>query len=137
MPISAGDRAEQTFHVGEGTIEAFAAASGDRNPVHFDEAYAAATPFGGRIAHGMLTAAFVSAVLGNVLPGAGTIYLGQTLAFRAPVRIGDDVRVEVEVLEADAERRRARLATAAYVGDVLVLEGEARVMPPAAAFAPA
>jgi 3-hydroxybutyryl-CoA dehydratase len=78
----------------------------------------------------MLTASFVSAVLGNTLPGPGTIYLSQSLKFRAPVRIGDTVRVEVEVLEYDAQRRGTRLATRAYVGDTLVLDGEAKAIAP-------
>ncbi len=98
--------------------------------MHFDEAYASQTPFHGRIAHGMLTAAFVSAVLGNRLPGPGTIYLSQTLKFRAPVRIGDVVRVEVEVLDYDTERRGTVLSTRAFVGQTLVLDGEAKTIAP-------
>jgi 3-hydroxybutyryl-CoA dehydratase len=130
MPLSVGQTATREFPVSEQTIELFGAASGDRNPVHFDEAYANATPFGGRIAHGMLTAAFVSAVLGTDLPGAGTIYLSQSLRFRAPVRIGDVVRVEVEVTDFDASRGGTRLATRAFVGETLVLDGEAKVIAP-------
>ena len=79
----------------------------------------------------MLTASFVSAVLANTLPGPGTIYLSQTLKFRAPVRIGDDVRVEVEVIDYDEARRGTRLATRAYVGETLVLDGEAKTIAPA------
>jgi len=132
VSIAVGDRFERVFHVSDETLEHFGTASGDRNPMHFDEAYAAATPFGGRIAHGMLTASFVSAVIGNDLPGPGTIYLGQTLAFRRPVRPGDDVRVVVEVTAHEEVRRRVTLDTRAYVGETLVLEGEARVMAPEA-----
>ena len=104
--IHLGASHAQTFHVGERTVSLFGDASEDRNPLHFDEGYAAGTPFGGRIAHGMLTAAFISAVLGNDLPGHGTVYLGQSLRFRAPVRIGDDVRVVVTVAELAGQRPR-------------------------------
>jgi 3-hydroxybutyryl-CoA dehydratase len=131
MCISIGDRCERVFHVSDETIEHFGAASEDRNPVHFDDDYAAGTMFKGRIAHGILTASFISAVIGMELPGPGSIYLGQTLKFRAPVRPGDDVRVVVEVTDYDETRRGAALDTRAYVGDTLVLEGEARVIAPA------
>jgi 3-hydroxybutyryl-CoA dehydratase len=127
-----GRRAERTFHVDDAAIEAFAGLSGDRNPVHLDDAYAATTPFGGRVAHGMLTAAFFSALLAGELPGPGTIYLGQKLRFTAPVRPGDDVRCEVAVTAWDAARRRATLATRAWVGETLVVDGEATVLVPAA-----
>ncbi len=129
MSVRAGDRAEREFHVSEQTLEDFAAACGDRNPLHFDEEFAAATRFGGRIAHGMLTAGFISAVIGNDLPGAGTVYLSQDLRFRAPVRVGDDVRCEVTVAEVDA-RGRASLETRAWVGETLVVDGTARVLLP-------
>jgi 3-hydroxybutyryl-CoA dehydratase len=79
----------------------------------------------------MVTAAFISAIIGNELPGHGSVYLGQTLKFRAPVRPGDTVRVEVEVLDYDQDRRGARLSTRAYVGDTLVVDGEAKVIAPA------
>jgi 3-hydroxybutyryl-CoA dehydratase len=129
VSVQAGDTAERTFHVSEETIEAFAQACGDRNPLHFDEAFAAETRFGGRIAHGMLTAGFISALIGNDLPGPGSVYLGQDLRFRAPVRPGDDVRCEVRVAEVDA-RGRATLETRAWVGDTLVVDGTARVLLP-------
>ena len=130
-PLRVGSRAERTVHVSDATIEAFAAVSGDRNPVHLDDAYAATTPFRGRVAHGMLTAAFFSGLLANDLPGPGTIYLGQTLRFTAPVRPGDDVRCEVEVTAWDDARRRATLATRAWVGEMQVVDGEASVLVPA------
>jgi 3-hydroxybutyryl-CoA dehydratase len=130
--LAVGSRAERTFHVDDARIEAFADVSDDRNPVHLDDAYAAGTRFGGRIAHGMLTAAFVSGLLANELPGPGTIYLEQTLRFTAPVRPGDDVRCEVVVTALDAARGRATLATRAYVGDTPVVDGEARVLVPRA-----
>ena len=131
MAIAVGQRAVQEFGVDDRTIELFGDASTDRNPLHFDDEFGRATPFGGRIAHGMITAAFISAVIGNSLPGHGSIYLSQTLRFRAPVRPGDVVRVEVEVLDYDADRRGARLSTRAFVGDTLVVDGEAKVIAPA------
>jgi 3-hydroxybutyryl-CoA dehydratase len=131
MAIAVGQRAVQEFAVDDRTIELFGEASTDRNPLHFDEEFGRATPFGGRIAHGMITAAFISAVIGNSLPGHGSIYLSQTLKFRAPVRPGDVVRVEVEVLDYDADRRGTRLSTRAFVGDTLVVDGEAKVIAPA------
>jgi 3-hydroxybutyryl-CoA dehydratase len=131
MAIAVGQRAVQEFPVDDRTIELFGDASTDRNPLHFDEEFGRATPFGGRIAHGMITAAFISAVIGNTLPGHGSIYLSQALKFRAPVRPGDIVRVEVEVLDYDASRRGARLSTRAFVGDTLVVDGEAKVIAPA------
>lgn len=130
--LEVGSRAERTFHVDDARIEAFSDVSGDRNPVHLDDAYAAGTRFGGRVAHGMLTAAFFSGLLANDLPGPGTIYLGQTLRFTAPVRPGDDVRCEIEVTALDAARGRATLATRAYVGETLVADGEAKVLVPRA-----
>jgi 3-hydroxybutyryl-CoA dehydratase len=129
VTVAVGDRAERAFEVTDATIAAFAEASGDHNPLHLDEAFAATTRFGGRIAHGMLTAGYLSAVIGNDLPGPGTVYLGQELRFRAPVRPGDSVRCEVEVEAIDA-RNRATLATRAWVGDTLVLDGTARVLLP-------
>ena len=130
-PLTIGSRAERIVHVSDATIEAFAAVSGDHNPVHLDDAYAAATPFRGRVAHGMLTAAFFSALLADDLPGPGVIYLGQKLRFTAPVRPGDDVRCEVEVTAWDEDRRRATLATRAWVGETQVVDGEASVLVPA------
>ena len=131
MAIAVGERGVQEFTVDDRTIELFGDASTDRNPLHFDDEFGRATPFGGRIAHGMITAAFISAVIGNSLPGHGSIYHSQTLKFRAPVRPGDVVRVEVEVLDYDAGRRGARLSTRAFVGDTLVVDGEAKVIAPA------
>lgn len=128
--IAVGDAFERTFHVDDERIRAFGAASGDLNPLHFDDAYAAETPFGGRIAHGLLTASFVSAVLGMDFPGPGTVYLGQTLRFRAPVRPGAVVRVVVEATAVDPERRRATLRTRCLVEGATVLDGEATVVLP-------
>jgi 3-hydroxybutyryl-CoA dehydratase len=115
-------------------IELFAEVSTDRNPVHLDDDYARDTIFEGRIAHGMLTAGLISAVIGEQLPGHGTVYLGQTLKFMAPVRPGDMVEAQVEVTEIDYGRRRVTLATRALVGETVVLKGEAVVLAPSAKF---
>lgn len=117
----------------EADIEMFAAVSTDTNPVHMSEEAAAATPFHHRIAHGMLSAGLISAVLGNRLPGPGTIYMSQSLCFRAPVRIGDTVTATAEVTALDAARKRATLKTTCTVGDKVVIEGEALVLPPSRA----
>lgn len=95
--ISIGQTASYSKLIAEKDIQLFAAISGDVNPVHLDEAFAANTPFKGRIAHGMLTGAVISAAIAIELPGPGTIYLGQTLRFRLPVKIGDTVTVQLEV----------------------------------------
>jgi 3-hydroxybutyryl-CoA dehydratase len=113
-------------------VVGFAEISGDRNPIHLSEHFAAKTPFGGRIAHGLYTASLISAVIGTRLPGPGAIYMSQTLNFRAPVKIGDIVRAEVEVVELIEKGNRARLACRCLVGETLVLEGEALVKVPAA-----
>ncbi|MEK0084222.1 MaoC family dehydratase [Benzoatithermus flavus] len=108
----------------------FAGVSGDTNPVHLNEEFAAGTAFQGRIAHGMLTASLISTVLGTKLPGPGCIYLGQSLKFLAPVRAGETVRAEVTIKAIDRERRRVTLETVCKVGGKNVLEGEALVMVP-------
>ena len=112
-------------------VELFAEATGDRNPVHLDEEYAAKTKFGGRIAHGMLTAGFVSAAIASKLPGPGSIYMGQTLRFTRPVKLGDTVTVKLEVIEIIAEKKRVRLSTVCTnQNGETVMEGEATVMVP-------
>ena len=115
-------------------IELFAEVSTDRNPVHLDEAYAQDTIFEGRIAHGMLTAGLISAVIGEQLPGHGTVYLGQTLKFMAPVRPGDVVLAQVKVAAIDHAKRRVTLETHCAVGDRVVLKGEALVLAPSRKF---
>jgi 3-hydroxybutyryl-CoA dehydratase len=131
MAIAVGQRAVREFTVDDRTIELFGEASTDRNPLHFDDEFARGTQFGGRIAHGMITASFISAMIGTELPGDGSVYLGQALKFRAPVRPGDVVRVELEVLDYDPDRRGARISTRAFVGETLVVDGEAKVIAPA------
>lgn len=111
-------------------VVGFAEITGDRNPIHLSEHFAARTPFGTRIAHGLYTAGLISAVLGTRLPGPGAVYISQTLNFRAPVRIGDTVEVTVEVAELVPERRRARLKCTCSVAGEVVLDGEALVKVP-------
>ncbi len=115
-------------------IELFAEVSTDRNPVHLDDTYAMDTIFEGRIAHGMLTAGLVSAVIGEQLPGHGTVYLGQTLKFMAPVRPGDMVRAVVTVSDIDYAKRRVTLETRCEVEGKVVLKGEAVVLAPSGKF---
>ena len=128
--LSVGMSAASERLVDDALIRQFAAVSGDHNPVHLDDAYAATTRFGGRIAHGMLGAALISSVLGMQLPGPGTVYLSQTLSFRRPVKLGDRVVSEATVIALDAEKSRATLKTVCRVGDKPVIEGEAVVMVP-------
>ena len=115
-------------------LEMFGRVSGDRNPVHFDDDYARDTIFGGRIAHGMLTASLISAVIGEQLPGHGTIYLKQSLSFLGPVRIGDMVEAVVSVAAIDYAKRRVTLDCACVVDGKPVLKGEALVLAPSAKF---
>ena len=115
-------------------IALFAEVSTDRNPVHLDDDYARDTIFQGRIAHGMLTAGLISAVIGEQLPGHGSVYLGQSLKFMAPVRPGDVVLAEVTVTAIDHSRRRVTLDCRCAVGDTTVLKGEALVLAPSRKF---
>ena len=111
-------------------VVGFAEISGDRNPIHLSEHFAASTPFKSRIAHGLYTASLISAVLGTRLPGPGAVYMSQTLKFLAPVKIGDTVDVVVEVVELIEGRNRARLSCTCSVAGTDVLVGEALVMVP-------
>lgn len=131
--IQPGMTAETAKTITEADILMYAAVSTDTNPVHINAEAAAKSQFGQRIAHGMLSAGLISAVLGTRLPGPGTIYLGQTLRFRAPVKIGDTVTARVEVTAVDMAKRRATLKTECFVDGKLVIDGEAVVMPPARA----
>lgn len=114
----------------ESDVVGFANVSGDDNPIHLCDTYAAGTRFGERIAHGLYTASLISAVLGTRLPGAGAVYRSQTLNFHAPVRIGDVVTVVVEVKGLVREGRKVRLYCEALVDNRLVLDGEAIVSVP-------
>lgn len=111
-------------------VVGFAELSGDHNPIHLNEDYAKTTRFGARIAHGLYTASLFSALIGMKLPGPGAVYLSQTLHFKAPVKLGDEVTVSVEVVELTAKGRRCKLRCEAKVAGGLVLEGEALVMVP-------
>ena len=128
--LSVGQAAELTKTVTEKDIQSFAEVTGDVNPVHLDEAYAATTPFKTRIAHGMLSAGYISAVIGTQLPGPGAIYVGQTLRFKRPVKIGDVVTARCTITEIDQEKARIVLETVCTVGDKPVVEGEATIMVP-------
>lgn len=128
--LTVGQTASRTNAVDEGVIRAFAEVSGDRNPVHLDADYAATTMFKVPIAHGILSAAYISAVLGNDLPGPGAIYVSQSLSFKAPVKSGEVVVATVTVAEMMG-RKRARFSTVCTVGDRVVVEGEAIMLVPA------
>src|SRR5512143_2612714 len=130
MPsLQPGAKASRTTLISDDMIRAFASLTGDTNPVHLDDAYAAGTRFGRRIAHGMIAAGLISATLANDLPGPGTIYLSQTLQFKAPVYPGDTITTTVEVKGARPDKPIVTLATSCKnQNDVVVLEGEAVVM---------
>ena len=128
--LSVGMVAEKPVTITEQRIQQFAEASDDFNPVHMDEAFAAKTAYRGRIAHGLLSASFGSAVVGTILPGAGAIYLSQTLAFHKPVRIGDVVVARITVSAIDEVSARVVLKCEGYVGDDLIMDGEATVRVP-------
>jgi 3-hydroxybutyryl-CoA dehydratase len=131
--LQVGDVAEFAKTVTETDIYLYAGITGDFNPAHVNEAYAKNTFFKTRIAHGMLTAGFISAIIANQLPGPGTIYMKQELSFLAPVRIGDTITARVEVLELITEKNRVRLKTTCSNQDgVTVLAGEGLVSPPKA-----
>lgn len=128
--ICLGDTAEFSKTFSEADIYLYAGISGDFNPAHVNEAYARNTYFKTRIAHGMLPAGLISAVIGTQLPGAGSIYMQQTLSFLAPVHMGDTITARVEVVE-KIDKKKVRLKTICMNQDaVIVLEGEAVVSPP-------
>lgn len=127
--LEVGQSAHFTKTVTEADVVLFAGVTGDFNPAHVNEVAARESRFGERVAHGMLSAAFISTVLGTRLPGPGTIYVGQTLRFTAPVRIGDTVTARVTVRELEPERRRAYLDTVCTTHEgTVVVEGEAEVL---------
>ena len=121
--LHSGMRATFSKTITEADIVLFAGVSGDNNALHVNEEFAATTRFGGRIAHGFLTASVISAAVANRLPGPGTIYLSQQLNFRAPVRIGQTVHASVSVSAIDRERRRVTLETVCRVGETVVIDG--------------
>ena len=129
--LKIGDSAQISKTITEADIELFARATGDFNPVHLDQAYAEKTMFKGRIAHGLLSVGLLSSILGNILPGHGTIYLSQEVKFLAPVRIGDTITAGVEVIELISEKNRAKFRTTCMNQDgKLVVDGIAWAMPP-------
>lgn len=128
--LTIGQEASYTRVATDADIAAFADVSGDRNPVHLDEAFAATTPFKTRIAHGMLTASYISTVFGTRLPGPGAIFISQTLNFKAPVHIGDEVVATVRVTELIPAKKRVLFACSCKVAGKTVLEGDAVIMVP-------
>ncbi len=131
--IQVGDSFEKSFEMNQERVRAYAQATGDNNPIHLDKEVGAASIFGRRVAQGMLTAGFISGVLGTQFPGQGTIYLSQTAKFLKPVFMGDTITVRLEVLEVMAQKNRIRVQTTCRNQDGKdVLEGEALVMPPPA-----
>jgi 3-hydroxybutyryl-CoA dehydratase len=129
--LSVGQSASYSRTISESDIQQFGDVSGDHNPLHFDEDYAKTTIFRGRIAHGMLSASFLSTVLGTKLPGAGSIFLSATIRFKAPVRIGDTVEAICTVREIVTQKGRVTFDCLCRVGDVVVIEGDAIVKVPA------
>lgn len=128
--LAVGMSASYAKTITDADIVLFAGVSGDMNPMHLDADYASATMFKGRIAHGMLTASVISAVLGTKLPGPGCVYLSQNLKFKAPVRIGDTVKARVTVTAIDEARGRITVGTLCTVGDTVVIDGEAQILVP-------
>ena len=129
--LNVGDKDSFEKTISESDVYLYAGITGDLNPAHINQREAETTMFKGRIAHGMLTAGFISAVLGMKMPGPGTIYLGQELKFTAPVRFGDTIKAEVEIIEKKKEKNIMKLSTTCTNQDgVVVLKGIATVMPP-------
>lgn len=126
--LRVGQQATFSKTIDDADILLFAGVSGDHNAIHVNEEFAATTRFGGRIAHGFLTASVISAAVANHLPGPGTVYISQELNFRAPVRPGQTVHAVVSVSAIDAVRRRVTLDTVCRVGDTVVVDGQALVM---------
>ena len=128
--LNIGEKASLKKQITESDVLRFAEVTGDKNPIHIDAEYARQTRFKERIAHGMLTASLISAVIGTRLPGPGNIYVSQSLEFKAPVKFGDVIEAEVEIIEKIPERNRVRLRTVCRNQDgTVVLEGEAVVLP--------
>ena len=131
--LKIGETQQFAKTISESDVYQYAGITGDLNPAHINEEYASTTFFKTRIAHGMLTAGFISAIIGTRLPGPGTIYIGQNLSFKAPVRIGDTIAASVEVTEIIEEKNRVKMKTTCVNQDgIVVLDGEAFVSPPKA-----
>lgn len=131
--LTIGDRAEYGNTITEKAIHLYAEITGDFNPAHMDEAFAKKTIFGSRIAHGLLSAGFISTVIGTTLPGPGTIYIRQELAFTAPVYIGDTIKACIEVVEINEAENRVVLETLCInQNEQVVIKGRAVVSPPKA-----
>ncbi|WP_456399537.1 MaoC family dehydratase [Mesoaciditoga sp.] len=128
--IKVGDFTEVEIMVSDEMVRTFARVTGDNNPLHLDDEFAKKTIFKKRIAHGMLVASLISKVLGHDFPGAGTIYVSQSVKFRKPVYVGDKVKIHVEVKEKNEQRRRLYLITDVFDKDVQVISGEAEVYLP-------
>lgn len=128
--LSVGMSDSYSHQVSDQDIKDFARISGDHNAVHLDEEFAKNTMFKGRIAHGMLSASYISTVLGTKLPGPGSIYVSQNIRFKRPVRIGDVVEAKVSVLSLNPDKKFVDLKTECYVNGQIVMEGEATIMVP-------
>jgi len=128
--MEVGQSASMSKTVTEADIILFAGITGDFNPAHIDEEYAKQSMFKGRIAHGMLSAGFISATLAMKLPGPGTIYLGQSMKFKAPVKIGDTVKTTVTITDINIEKKIVKLDTVCSVGDTKVVIGDCTMMKP-------
>lgn len=128
--MEVGQSASMSKTVTEADIILFAGITGDFNPAHIDEEYAKKSMFKGRIAHGMLSAGFISATLAMKLPGPGSIYLGQSMKFKAPVKIGDTVKTTVTVTDINIEKKIVKLDTVCSVGDTKVVVGDCAMMKP-------
>lgn len=131
--LTVGMTADYERVVTEDMIESFANVSGDYNPLHLDEDYAQTTMFKGRIAHGILSASFISKVFGTIMPGKGSVYISQNLRFLAPVRIGDTVITTVEVVDINSEKKRVGFKSRCRVDRTVVVDGDALIFVPARA----
>ena len=128
--LSVGMTASISRTVTDADITLFSGITGDTNPIHLNQTYAESTRFKGRIAHGMLTGGLISAVLGTRLPGPGVIYISQQMQFRAPVRVGDTVTAKVTISEIIEDKARVKAVTQCFVGETMVVDGEALLMVP-------
>ena len=128
--LHVGEHHTRDFHIDIETIEAFAKVSGDFNPIHMDEDFAKASPFKGRIAHGMLMAAYISASLSSYLPGVGAIYVSQTLKFKRAIRPGDDVTVHLDIIDINPKTAHVTLTTNVKCRNKVMVEGQCVILAP-------